>query len=198
MNKIMSKTTSKIVTVPHPTLRQVSTPVTALDKRFSRLLHDLEHSLTRHQNPPGVGLALPQIGHNLQVFATLLPDKSGRLCYRAFINPELTAASDQTTTRHPGDKEDVLEGCLSVPSLYAAVARPQAVEFHFYTLTPAGKLQERTETFTDFPARVMQHEYDHLRGVLFTDYLLDNNTKIFISKAGHLEELPDKNLLRGF
>ncbi|MDR0463382.1 MAG: peptide deformylase [Pseudomonadales bacterium] len=187
---------NKIITAPHPTLRQESKDVVQIDKKVFRLLNDLQNALVRKKNPPGVGLSLPQIGHNLNVFATLLPDKNNRLNYRVFINPKLIAASENMITRHPGDKEDVLEGCLSVPSLYAVVARPEQVEFSFYTIEN-GKLIEKTEVFRDFPGRVMQHELDHLQGVLFTDYLIDSDAPVFLGKNSGLEEI-DKKILNSF
>lgn len=188
---------SKIVTVPNPDLRRKSQEIKDLDKRTLRILQDLESTLTKQKNPAGVGLALPQIGYNLQAFATLLPDKNDRLCYRVFINPTPTAFSKEKITRAPEDKEDVLEGCLSIPSLYAPIPRHLSIDFHYFTLEN-GKLVEKSNTFTNYEARVMQHEYDHLMGVLFTDYLLDNDLPIFLGKKNEKLTEIDKNIIKSF
>lgn len=190
---------TKLITAPHPKLRQVSLPIQDIDKRMLRLFRDLEHIMRRQNNPPAVGMALPQLGINLRAFGTLLPNNQGSLSYRLFINPTLIATSKEKSTKNPGSKDDVLEGCFSVPRLYGAVSRPVNAEFSYWTLDKNQKLQEGKQTFIGYEARVMQHEFDHLNGILFTDYLLQSNEELFIGARNQSQlELIDKNIAASF
>lgn len=155
----------KIITIPHPTLRQKAKAVTTVDKKLKKFIAELEHTLDKTRNPKGVGLAATQVDDLHQVFATHFDKK-----LRSFINPIITSASKDLVLG-PQGKEPYLEGCLSIPSIYGPVYRHEWVELAFDTIEN-DELVTHTEKFEDFNARVIQHELDHLNGVLFIDYTI--------------------------
>ena len=103
----------------------------------------------------GIGLAGPQVGRMCRLFVVHVPDDEPRV----FINPRIVAASP--------DEGDYEEGCLSIPGVYADVRRP--MEITVEALDEDGR--EYRRDFDGILARVIQHEYDHLQGVLFLEYL---------------------------
>ena len=115
----------------------------------------IENMLETMYHAEGVGLAAPQVGELKRIFVTHLPEDSPRV----FINPEIVATSEEQTTYE--------EGCLSIPGLYAEVVRPAWVTVQ--ARNEEGKLF--TIDVTGLLARVVQHELDHLNGVLFIDRL---------------------------
>ena len=186
-----------IITVPHLTLRTVAEPVTVVDKKLKQLIRDLGKTLVATTDPPGVGLAAPQVNAKRRLFATYLPEdesKDSPQHLRVIINPSIADFSDKVIFG-PKKDEQRLEGCLSIPHIYGPVPRWQWVEYTFQELV-GDELVERTERFSDFDARVMQHEYDHLEGVLFTDYSLKFDLPIFKEnpKTEKMEEI-DKEVI---
>ncbi len=153
----------KIVTLPHPSLRATAQPVTAVDKQLLKFIQDLQNTLRQAINPQGVGLAATQVNAKKRIFATLLNHQ-----LRAFINPEIVDRDDKKTLG-PKTDDPYLEGCLSIPGIYGPVPRYGWVKMTFQKIVD-GHLITQTETFDDFAARVVQHELDHLNGVLFIDY----------------------------
>jgi peptide deformylase len=139
----------KIITYPAEILEQECEPVTVFDKKLSKLLHDMYDTMIEYD---GVGLAAPQIGVNKQIAIVDIDDENGTI---ELINPEILKTSGEQTGP---------EGCLSFPGLYGEVTRPYFVKV---------KAQDRKgKTFIieaeDFLARAIQHEIDHLHGILFT------------------------------
>jgi len=180
----------KIITVPHPTLRIPAQPVTKVDKKLKIFVKDLEETLKRKNNPRGVGLAAPQVDIKWRIFVTQLPpinsqhDQSGDRPeadepteLRVFINPEITEHSEAMTLG-PDKKEPILEGCLSVPGIWGPVPRWEWVTLTYQSIVNE-ELVARTEKFQDFAARVVQHEHDHLNGVLFIDYSLEYELPLY-------------------
>ncbi len=122
----------------------------------------------------GVGLAGPQVGQSLRIFVVdgtpanesdeaeddEEPDLSLVDFKKTFINPEVL-------TRSEGDEWAFEEGCLSIPGIRSDVYRPETVTIRYRDLN----WQEHTETYSGMAARIIQHEYDHLQGKLFTDYM---------------------------
>ncbi len=145
-----------ILIVPDPTLRKTSRPVTAADApQVADLIPQMFAAMYK---APGIGLAAPQIGKLLRlVVIDLAPDKVAAPL--VLINPEVTAASTETATRE--------EGCLSLPDQYADVTRPAQVKVRYQD--QAGARQEIAAE--GLLAACLQHEIDHLNGVLFIDYL---------------------------
>lgn len=171
----------KIVTIPHESLRREAELVTDVDKKLLNFVRDLQKTLKNKKNPQGVGLAAPQVDKNWAIFTTLLDTVDGALEQRIFINPKIVDASDELITG-PTSEEAQLEGCLSMPGLYGPVLRHEWTTFTFQTIEGT-QLVEHTETFHDFASRVMQHELDHLHGILFTDRALEDGLPVYKENA---------------
>ncbi|AIE59602.1 peptide deformylase [Bacillus methanolicus] len=138
----------KIVTYPAEILEKQCEPVTVFDKKLSKLLNNMYDTMIEYD---GVGLAAPQIGVNKQIAIVDIDDETGPI---ELINPEIMETSGEQSGP---------EGCLSFPGLYGEVTRPYFVKV---------KAQDRKgKSFIieaeDFLARAIQHEIDHLHGVLF-------------------------------
>jgi peptide deformylase len=138
-----------IVMHPDPILEKECEKVTAFDKKLKKLLNNMYDTMIEAD---GVGLAAPQVGVDLQVAIVDIGDDSGTI---ELINPEIV--------ENDGTQTD-LEGCLSFPGLYGEVSRPSSIRVRTYNRK--GKLVEFHAK--DFLARAIQHEIDHLHGVLFT------------------------------
>lgn len=163
-----------ILTVPNPGLRKKSKPVTnILSIEIQKLLLDLEETLKKSKDPEGVGLSLPQIGHNLRAFVLKIERKT-----RFYLNPEILDISEKTTLG-PTLEKPILEGCLSVPHLYGPVLRPYKIKIKAIN----EKGDEFTKTLTSFRARVYLHELEHLNGILFTDHTLKQNQPLYLLKG---------------
>lgn len=191
---------AKIVTVPSDVLRKPAQAVLALDNRVLSILTDMEKTLKAAKNPEGVGLAAPQIGVSLRIFM-IRPESKGPIT--TFINPEIIKFSQRKT--HPTGKKGVFEGCLSIPGHYSPIKRSTGVTVKYQTIsstTPlpppklggggqqaGGGMIEKTEVFSGFPAHVIQHEMDHLNGILFIDRCLEQNVKLYKEDSGEWEEV---------
>jgi peptide deformylase len=147
-----------VLKMGHPVLRQVALPVTAFGtSELLELVRDMDDTM-RALN--GAGLAAPQIGVSLRVVIFEVtrnpryPD-AGEVPYTVLINPELTPLGDET--------EDGWEGCLSVPGLRGLVPRYRRLRYRGYD--PNGLPIDRS--VEGFHARVVQHEVDHLDGILY-------------------------------
>lgn len=181
----------KIITIPHSTLRQVAVPVTSVDKKLFSFLDQLGDTLWKKDNPRGVGLAAPQVNESLRVFTTLLPESGirgeGDPLLRFFINPVMKDVSDELTFGE-NPEEPILEGCLSIPSIYGPVPRHQVIRVEFAELVGT-ELQTRIEQFEGYAARVMQHEYDHLDGKLFIDYSAELDLPLYKENGKKMDEM---------
>lgn len=190
----------RIITVPHSTLRQKAARVEKVDKRLLKFIAQLSQTLsdTHKGKVAGVGLAAPQVDKLLSVFSTYLPDTLGIKKLRIFINPTILDHSDkQILGAKASDKEPRDEGCLSIPGLWGPVPRWEWASFG-YQVIENGVLVDKTEHFKDFPARVMLHEYDHLHGVLFTDYSLKYDLPVLKEVANGEYEEVDKRVLESW
>lgn len=145
-----------ILIVPDPILKARARPVTQQDmKQVRELLPRMFASMYR---APGIGLAAPQVGVGLRfIIVDLMPDEKPNPM--ALINPEVLTRSEELATRE--------EGCLSLPGQYAEVTRPARVKVR-YTDAEGAKRQVDAEGLL---AACLQHEIDHLDGVLFVDHL---------------------------
>lgn len=150
-----------IVVYGSPILRAENREIDPAYPDLKKLVGDMFDTMYAAE---GVGLAAPQIGRNIRVFVVDVsawaddePELAG--FRRAFINPEIYESSEETGFYN--------EGCLSLPGLHEDVSRPLAIRMRYLD----EDLQPRDEEFTGRPARVIQHEYDHLEGKVFTDRL---------------------------
>ena len=151
----------EIIILPDKQLRLVSKPVEKVTPDIRQLVDDMFQTM---YDAPGIGLAAIQVAQPLRVITMDLakPDAEGgetRREPRVFINPEIIARSDELSVYE--------EGCLSIPEYYEEVERPARVRVRFIDLD--GKLRE--EDAEGLYATCIQHEIDHLNGVLFIDYL---------------------------
>ncbi len=160
-----------IVHVPHTVLSTPAKRVTMFDKKLYMLLADMNTSLLSTKNPKGVGLAAPQIGEPYCVFLTRPNEKSG---IRVFINPEIIKRSDEITDGVP-ERENKLEGCLSIPKIWGKVKRARTLRLRYHD--EHGKPHE--ENFEGFLATIIQHETDHINGILFTQRVLEQKQKLY-------------------
>jgi peptide deformylase len=183
----------KLITVPNKLLRQKSLPIDAVTPSNEQLFADLAETLLKKDDPPGVGLSAVQIGVLKRVFVTYLPpifdfsqttENAPESEIKFFINPEIVSTSKELTL---GDdpKNPALEGCLSVPALYGPVLRYKTVTVKYQTLEN-DQVVTKTDTFANFFARVIQHEYDHLEGKLFTDYVKKDNRGLYFDQGENL------------
>lgn len=173
----------KIVDVKDPGLREKSKKITKVDKKIRAIAQDLIDTLKVQKDPEGVGLAAPQIGKNLRMFAMVF----GR-GIRIILNPEIISLTKGSRKKGKRKRQKViLEGCLSLPNIYGPLKRPQHLVLKFMDLE--GKTQE--EAFEGFPAQIVQHEVDHLNGTLFIDQLLKDKSPLykFNSKLDDWEEV---------
>lgn len=193
----------KIITIPHPSLRKIAQDVEKVDRKMLKLINNFEETLVNKNNPKGVGLAFPQVDILYRVFATYLADgerSDEKNSLITFINPRIVKHS-QKQTFGPDDKEPTLEGCLSMPGIYGPVPRWEWVEIEFQIVDKQSdslNLVSQNNRFDNFHARVVQHELDHLNGILFTDYSIDYDLPIYEEKGKKLVEIEDRNFLENF
>ncbi len=145
-----------ILTAPDPRLKAVSTDVEKVDAELRRLIDDMAESM---YEADGIGLAAVQIGTPKNIIVMDLDQKSGQKNPTAFINPKILWASDELATFE--------EGCLSVPEIWEDVERPARIKAEY--LDRDGVLQVLDAD--GLLATCLQHEMDHLNGVLFIDHL---------------------------
>jgi len=154
----------EIITVPNPLLKQISRPVEKVDDALRALMDDMLETM---YDAPGIGLAAIQIGEPVRVIVMDLQEKpegaaedaEGVKNPRYFVNPEIVWASEELAPYE--------EGCLSVPEVYDEVQRPAHVRIRY--LNYQGEQVE--EEASGLYATCIQHEMDHLNGVLFIDHL---------------------------
>jgi peptide deformylase len=145
-----------ILVIPDPRLRAVADPVGTVDAEIRKLAKDM---LDTMYDAPGVGLAAPQIGVLKRVVVMDLAKEDEKPDPVVMIDPEITAVSEDTVVTE--------EGCLSIPELYYDVERPAEVTVQYTDLEGKRVTRHATERL----AVCMQHEIDHLDGVLYIDYL---------------------------
>jgi peptide deformylase len=145
-----------ILIIPDKRLRLTSEPVQAVDKPLRALVDDMFETMYA---APGIGLAAIQIGVAQRVVIMVLAKKDDPPQPQVFINPEVIGVSAEKSTYE--------EGCLSIPEYYEEVERPSAVKVKYLDLD--GKPQEIEAS--GLLATCLQHEIDHLNGVLFIDHI---------------------------
>ena len=145
-----------LIILPDPVLRQVSKPVERVDDDVQKFASDLLETM---YDAPGIGLAGIQIGEPLRILVIDLAKEGEPKAPQIFINPEILSRSDERSVYE--------EGCLSIPDYYAEVERPARVRVRYVDLD--GK--EREVEAEGLLATCLQHEIDHLNGVLFIDHI---------------------------
>lgn len=167
----------ELLTYPNPILKEVSEPVKKVDKEIQTILDGMLETM---YNENGAGIAAPQVGILKRMYI-LDVDSHIKKNPTFMINPEIVWYSEETKIYH--------EGCLSFPGGYLEVERPKRVRVQF--LDYYGKEQEIE--VTDYFARGVQHEGDHLNGVVMTDLKASRLKKdIFLRKIKKYIKLKDK------
>lgn len=169
----------KIVDVKDEVLRKEAKRVTAIDKKIKEIIQDMKDTLVAQNDPEGVGLAAPQIGKSLQIF--LMSYEGEEL---VVINPKVISMS-QIKPLKEIKKGEPLEGCLSLPHYYGPVAR--ATEITIEYMNELGEI--KTEKFEGFLAHIVQHEIDHLKGILFVDHILEQDSPLYHMHGDDWEEV---------
>lgn len=162
----------EILSVPNPVLREVAKPVERVDDRIRRILSDMAETM---YDAPGVGLAAPQVGILERLIVVDIGDRDEGIPGRLYklINPEIVESSGSL---------EFEEGCLSIPGIREKVTRPEKVKVR--ALDEKG---EMTEIEADGILSVcLQHEIDHLNGVLFIDRLSRVRRELIKAKLNRL------------
>lgn len=144
-----------ILQAPHPILKARAEPVARIDDDLRRLVADMFETMYK---APGIGLAAPQVGVLERVVVVDVGEEGDRRPM-ALINPEILWRSDHLVTAE--------EGCLSLPGQFADVTRPEAIRLRYTDEHGEGREVEADGLL----ARCVQHEIDHLDGILFVDHL---------------------------
>lgn len=159
-----------IITTPNPILLQQSTDIKKVDAKIREIVEKMKVTLDHTTDPKGVGLAAPQVGLSLNLFLAKPTDNSKHV---VFINPKVIAEDENEAKL----KKSLLEGCLSIPTIWGKVKRKKEITLEY--LDETGKLHQRK--FKGFLATIIQHEIDHLNGVLFTKRTLEQGEKLYRS-----------------
>ena len=183
----------EILEVPNPRLKTVSTPVTSFDAELKTLVDDMFETM---YDAPGIGLAAIQVGVPKRVLVIDLqePDEEAELVEctahggeahthqlvkndpRVFVNPEILDPAEELVTYQ--------EGCLSVPEIYADVDRPGTCRVRYQDVD--GAVHE--EALDGLMATCIQHEMDHLEGILFIDHLSRLKKQMALKKLNKLRK----------
>jgi len=172
-----------VVAYGDPVLRKKSQNI---DKDYKNLQELIDNMFDTMYDSNGVGIAAPQIGKDIRLFVVDCSpfeededyeDVKGELknFKRIFINPKKISTSE-------GDEWAFGEGCLSIPHIHEDVIRPESITLEYFD----ENWEKHTETFSDIRARVIQHEYDHLEGILFIDYISNFKKKLISNKLKNI------------
>lgn len=160
-------TIKPLIILPDPVLRQVSKPIERVDADLQRLVDDMLETM---YDAPGIGLAAIQVGVPRRMLVIDLSKEGEEKQPLVFINPEIVGSSDERSVYE--------EGCLSIPDYYAEVERPAKVTAKY--LDREGK--EQSVEADGLLATCLQHEIDHLNGVLFIDHISRLKREMVIKK----------------
>lgn len=167
-----------IVVYGHPTLRKISEDITMDYPDLEKFIQDMFQTM---DEADGVGLAAPQVGRNIRLFTVdgnafeeIDPDCKG--FRKAFINAHILERWGDDVSRN--------EGCLSIPGIHEDVCRKDHIRIAY--MDENGVQQE--EEYSGIKAWIIQHEYDHLEGILFTDHLSGLKKRLLKSKLNHISQ----------
>lgn len=185
----------KIITVPNKVLSSPTKSVTKIDGKIKKLLIDMEKILLAQNDPKGVGLSANQVGVDLSLFI-IKPSEKAKV--KMFINPKILkkienvgaqfiAPKNKGVINHAPTKKSrrqpvKLEGCLSIPRIWGPIKRAKKILLEYQDLTPG----VRKKWFQGFEATIIQHEIDHLQGVVFTQRSVEQNQPVYKEEEGEL------------
>lgn len=165
-----------IVAYGDPVLRKVAEPLEKGSLDVKKLSDDMFETM---YEASGVGLAAPQIGLSIRLFvvdASPMEEEDLKDFKKVFINPEIL--------EEEGEEWAYEEGCLSIPGLRADVFREEKLKLRYYDLD----WKEHVEEFDGIAARIIQHEYDHLEGIMFVDYLSPVKKRLIKGKLTNISK----------
>jgi len=172
----------KIVQAPNPILLQKTKEVKKIDKKIKKIIEEMKETLLAQNDPQGVGLAANQVGVDLSLFI-IKPKKNSPIS--VFINPKiLKVEEEKEEKRKKKEKKLKLEGCLSVPKIWGEVKRAKKVLLEYQTDDES--FEKKQAWFSGFEAVIIQHEVDHLEGILFTQRALAQKQPLYEEKEGKL------------
>lgn len=165
-----------IVVYGHPTLRKVSEDITMDYPGLEKFIQDMFYTM---DEADGVGLAAPQVGRNIRVFtvdgnAFEELDPACKGFRKVFINAHILERGGEEINRN--------EGCLSIPGIHKDVKRPDYIRIAYMN----EKGEQLEEEYSGVKAWIIQHEYDHLEGILFTDHLSPLKKRLLKNKLNHI------------
>lgn len=160
----------KVITFPHPTLRYTAKPIKRVDALLQKIVSRMFELMYEHR---GVGLAATQVNLPIRLFVMNSTGNRDEGVERVLINPVVT---------RPRSNDELEEGCLSLPNVHGNVVRAKTIRINAFDLSG----NELNEDVSGFEARVMQHETDHLNGMLFIDRMNDGATVDIIDELDAL------------
>ncbi len=176
----------RIVTTPNEVLAKEAQKVVKFDNKLHEILEGMKKTLIATRDPIGVGLAAPQVGLSLRIFQMKPLDHSP---VTSFINPVIIDVSKSEGVLNKSNSENIeknkpksskkrlLEGCLSIPNIWGNVTRKKEITIAFQDENGIS----HTKHFKGFPAVIIQHEMDHLNGILFTKHVMEQKEKLYKS-----------------
>ena len=167
----------KILTEPNKLLRQISVPVEKVEEREQELMNDMLETMYAAN---GIGLAAIQIGIPKRIIVMDLSKEENKKLPMYFVNPVITKKNNERKTYE--------EGCLSVPNQFAEIDRPSKCEVEYLDYN-GNKQNLQAEGLL---ATCIQHEIDHLEGILFIDYLSKLKKEIILKKLSKHQVKPDR------
>lgn len=179
----------KIVTVPNPILSSPTQPVKKIDQSIKKIVANMIETLEAQSDPQGVGLAANQVGKKLSLFI-IKPSEKAKI--KVFINPKILKIQNPNNKSIPNSKTKKkkkqpvkLEGCLSIPRIWGPVKRAKKVFLQYQDING----NTHKQWFDGFIATIIQHEMDHLNGILFTKRTIEQKMPLYEEKGGKLIKL---------
>lgn len=173
----------KIVNVPNTVLTTPVKPVKKIDSTIKKLVKEMEKTLKAQVDPQGVGLAAPQVGVSIALF---IMQPSPEENVEVMINPKIKHSETVAKQKEEDEKEhEQLEGCLSIPRIWSPIRRHDKVLLEYQDIEG----DTLTKEFDGFEATIVQHEMDHLNGILFTQRAVEQNQDLFEEKKGKLKKI---------
>lgn len=170
----------KILKVKDPKLRIKSKKVNKIDKKALSLIRDLKDTIKAQKDPEGVGLAAPQIGKNQRVFVVNYNEQIS-----AYINPKVVSKKKIPSKKENQREKKILEGCLSLPHFYGPLNRSYEIKVEYKD----EKGNKKLDTYKGVLAQIVQHEIDHLDGILFIDRLIEQKKPLYEHVDGEWEKV---------
>ena len=165
-----------VVQAPNEVLSAKAKRVEKVNKDVLTLIENMKETLVAQTDPEGIGLAAPQVGESVQIFIVKYDEQAP---FEVYINPKLTLGKEKAVAKrvNKSKEREKLEGCLSLKIIWGTVKRSKKVHMEWMD----EKAMTHKATFSGFYATILQHEYDHLHGILFPRRVLEQNGQLYKS-----------------